>query len=117
MSHHSLEMFLAVQLRIVVQTELDSPFDDVQRVDVSVCFRHDATINGSRLVAGRGAMVFRGISHHGNLFLREPATQVLICSYDSGRGFVMMLTTLAKSRVMIGSNGINHVAIHIHTFG
>ena len=58
-------------------------------------------------------MVLSSISDDGNLCLREPATQVLVGTDNPGRCFVVMLPSFAKSRVVIGCRGVNHIGIDI----
>ena len=65
-------MFLAAEFRIMVQTVLDSPANDGFRIYKAVGFCHNTSIYGTRLMTRGRTMVFGGICHYIDLFLRKP---------------------------------------------
>ena len=115
MGNHTLEMFLAALLGIVVKPILNGSADNVHRLDIPVGFCHYSPVYAARLVKGRGTMVFHCFGHYGNLFVRKPLAQILVLTNNPCRDLVMMLTTFAQSCIMIGCNGIYHIDIDIQT--
>lgn len=65
-------MLLPIKFRIMVQTELNGPANDGFRIYKAVCLCHDTSIYGTRLMTRGRTMVFGGICHDTNLFLRKP---------------------------------------------
>ena len=113
MLHHPFVLPLFGKLRIMVETILYGASDYRFRGDETVGLRHDAAIDGARLVFRRGAMVFSRISHSLNLLFSKPFPQILIRSYDLCRHLMMQLATITKTCVVVRRDDINHIRVNV----
>ena len=62
-------------------------------------------------------MVFGGLGHGLDLFFVEPLAQFLILADDAARDEMMHVAALAKSRVVVGGDGIHDININVIMLG
>ena len=104
-----------VKFGIVFEAVLDGADDDGPRVDLPVGFRHDAAVEGTGRGLGGGTVVFDGFFHRLELFRREILGEDGIGQQDLARVDMVVLPAVDDAQVVVGSDDVDHVAVHVDT--
>ena len=113
----TLVLSFLVKFRMMVEAELDGAADDLLRRDEAVGFGHDFAVNRAWFMSRRGAMVFSGLRHGFDLFFIEPFPQILVLADDASRNEMVRVAAFAKPRVVVGSDGVDHVYLDLIMLG
>ena len=106
-----------VELGMMVEAELYGATDDFLGQDEAVGFGDDFAVDAARLVPRRGSVVLGGLRHGLNLVFIEPFPQFHVLADDVPRDEMVRVATFAKSGVVVGGDGVDHVLIHVVVFG
>ena len=109
----AFEVSLAVECGAVGQTVLHRTAEHGRGVDAAVGFGDDASVDRAGSMVGRGPVVLDGVAHDGQLLCVEPATQLRVGEQDFARMDVVQFPAAGQPRVVIGSDGVDHVRIDV----
>ena len=102
MAAHALVLLLARQLGVVVEAVEHSAAHHCAGIDKAVGLGHQPAIQGARLVAERGPVVFGRIGYQLDLVGREPAAQPAVGAHNVRAFGVVRLAPGAQPCVVIG---------------
>lgn len=109
----TLDVGLAVEGRVVLETVLEGAAQDGVGVYEAVGLCHNLAVDAARGMVGGGAMVLDRLCQGLYLLLAEPSAEALVATDDASRHEVVRRAVLLKPQIVVGGRGKDHVRLDV----